>query len=344
MVSHPKVERGGPKKGDNMIKDIDPALIEKTGLVIYRSGMFGTVNGEQAQLVALECLSEGITPLMWLRKYRIDNGQISQKADSMLSDFLATGGRVEWIESTNQICHATFTHQEKNPKGIEIKWDLVRAAPLMKSKNGAPKAVWANHPGQMLRARTITEGIRACTGQNYGLYDPDELSVDEKKTVEYKSVDKMNDDSWIDKVGTGKAAPAPTPEPAPALNPAPAPAQVPTSAPSPAPAPAPAQAQAVKEQATAAAPAPAVKETAPEADIPNPATPAQIQQFGKLIAGNDLAVNAYLIGLLKWIKPGQSYVNLSKNNMQKCISRATILVQQANEWFKRQGGTDGKAS
>jgi hypothetical protein len=89
----------------------------------------------------------------------------------MLARFLKAGGKVDWLEHNDNRVAATFSH----PSGgsITVDWDMRRAeqAGLNRKRN------YMTYPRQMLRARCISEGVRAvypvATG---GMYVPEEVA------------------------------------------------------------------------------------------------------------------------------------------------------------------------
>jgi len=144
--------------------------LQKMAQAITRSQLFGIQNIDQA--VALMCIAqaEGRHPASVAREYDIIKGKPALKADAMLSRFIETGGKIDWLELNDSICKATFTH----PKGgsATIDWDIDRAkkAELLHKDN------WKKFPRQMLRARTISEGIRTVYPTVIlGIYERDEV-------------------------------------------------------------------------------------------------------------------------------------------------------------------------
>jgi hypothetical protein len=114
--------------------------------------------------------AEGRHPGSVASDYHIIQGRASLKADSMLARFQQSGGRVEWHDHTNEKVSATFTH----PAGgsLRIDWDMARA----KAAGLGGKDNWRSYPRQMLRARVISEGVRATfPAVLNGMYTPEEV-------------------------------------------------------------------------------------------------------------------------------------------------------------------------
>jgi hypothetical protein len=158
--------------------------IERLGNWLTKSGMFGVKNVEQGYLVAFTCFEEKITPFEFVRRYHIIENRPAKRADRMHADFLVRGGRVNWVEFTDEVCEAMFLHEKLCPAGVTIRvtfkemhdrgitmgWDSKKNAAKM-------KANWKNWPRQMLKARVLSEGIRQVDpGGIAGEYTPEEIS------------------------------------------------------------------------------------------------------------------------------------------------------------------------
>jgi hypothetical protein len=137
---------------------------------IVKSGLFGMKTPDQALALMIVATAEGRHPGSVAADYHIIQGRASLKADSMLARFQQSGGRVEWHDHTNEKVSATFTH----PAGgsLRIDWDMARA----KAAGLGGKDNWRSYPRQMLRARVISEGVRATfPAVLNGMYTPEEV-------------------------------------------------------------------------------------------------------------------------------------------------------------------------
>ncbi len=143
--------------------------IERLAHSIAKSGLFGIKTPDQAVVLMMIAQAEGRHPVEAARDYDVIQGKPAKKAEAMLRDFLSAGGKVEWHALTDAIADATFSH----PMGgtARITWDLPRAV----TAGLAGKDLWKKFPRQMLRSRTVSEGVRTiwpmATG---GLYVPEE--------------------------------------------------------------------------------------------------------------------------------------------------------------------------
>lgn len=137
---------------------------------IVKSGLFGMKTPDQALALMIVATAEGRHPGSVAADYHIIQGRASLKADSMLARFQQSGGRVEWHDHTNEKVSATFSH----PAGgsLRIDWDMARA----KAAGLGGKDNWRSYPRQMLRARVISEGVRATfPAVLNGMYTPEEV-------------------------------------------------------------------------------------------------------------------------------------------------------------------------
>lgn len=145
--------------------------VEKMAVSVAKSGLFGMKSTDQALALMLLAQSEGIHPMTAARDYHIIQGRPALKADAMLARFQQSGGTVKWIEHTDQKVAAYFSHPSC-PDPVLIDWDLTRA----KNAGLGEKEMFKKYPRQMLRARVISEGVRATyPGACVGVYTPEEV-------------------------------------------------------------------------------------------------------------------------------------------------------------------------
>lgn len=157
------------------------AVVQETALVPYNdmkamarsiaeSKLFGMQNETQVLALMAVAQAEGKHPAIVARDYDIIQGRPAKKSDAMLRDFIASGGKVEWHQLDDAKADATFSH----PSGgaVRITWDMKRAGVAgLKSKD-----MYKKYPRQMLRARTVSEGVRTVyPAATSGLYVPEEV-------------------------------------------------------------------------------------------------------------------------------------------------------------------------
>lgn len=137
---------------------------------LAKSGLFGVKTADQALALMLVAQAEGRHPGSIAADYHIIQGRASLKSDAMLARFQQAGGKVEWHDHTNEKVSATFSHQAGG--SLRIDWDMSRA----KAAGLGAKDNWRQYPRQMLRARVISEGVRAVfPAVLNGMYTPEEV-------------------------------------------------------------------------------------------------------------------------------------------------------------------------
>ena len=167
------------------------ADIERLGASIAKSGLFGIKTPEQAIALMMIAQAEGRHPALAARDYDVIAGRPSKKAEAMLRDFLEAGGKVEWHALNDEKAEATFHH----PQGgkVRIGWDMKRAE---KAGLGG-KDMWKKFPRQMLRSRTISEGVRTVWPlATSGLYEPGEVADFSGPTIDAEPQPKSERDSF----------------------------------------------------------------------------------------------------------------------------------------------------
>jgi len=151
--------------------------LERMARAFSASKLFGVKTPEEALALCLIAQSEGRHPASAAQDYHIINGRPAKKAESMLRDFIASGGSVEWHGLDDTKADATFSH----PSGgtVRISWDMARA-----SKAGINNPMWKKYPRQMLRSRVVSEGVRTvCPGATSGM-----LVVEEAQDLPVRDV------------------------------------------------------------------------------------------------------------------------------------------------------------
>ena len=143
--------------------------LERMALAFAGSKLFGMSTPDQALALCLVAQAEGRHPASAAQDYHIISGRPAKKADAMLRDFISAGGKVEWHALDNETADATFSH----PSGgtVRIDWTMARAQAA-----GLATPMWKKYPRQMLRSRTVSEGVRTvCPGATSGMYVPEEV-------------------------------------------------------------------------------------------------------------------------------------------------------------------------
>lgn len=119
----------------------------------------GIENEASAFTLMMLCQSENLHPMQAVRRFHIIKGRPAMRADAIQAEFLHRGGRIRWVETTSERCEAIFLHPALSPEpGLRIVWTMEDA-----HKAGLPSINpnWHKYPRAQLRARVVTEGVRA---------------------------------------------------------------------------------------------------------------------------------------------------------------------------------------
>ena len=142
-----------------MMKDLQLHSVDDMSMManaIAKSGLFGMKTADQALALMIVAQAQGKHPATITDDYDIIQGRACRKSSSLLTQFQAMGGTVQWDQDNHESRQgATFSH----PSGgsMHVAWDIERA-----TKAGLTgKDNWKKYPQQMMRARCISEGVRA---------------------------------------------------------------------------------------------------------------------------------------------------------------------------------------
>ena len=135
------------------------------------SKFYNFASADQMLPLMIIAQSEGRSFASVVQEYSVIQNKPALKAEAMLARFQKAGGHIQWTELSDTRCAAIFSHPQCAP--VEIDWDLDRA----KQAGLGGKDMWRKWPRNMLKARTISDGVRsaypACLG---GMYTPEEVS------------------------------------------------------------------------------------------------------------------------------------------------------------------------
>lgn len=96
----------------------------------------------------------GLTPMMALRSVHVINGKMTMSAELMLTLALQRGIKKKWTEATNEA--ATLVLIRDGEEMLPVRFTLADA----KTAELLGNPTWKKFPGNMLRARAITNAIR----------------------------------------------------------------------------------------------------------------------------------------------------------------------------------------
>ena len=147
------------------------AEIARVAEAVAKSGLFGIKTPDQALALMMIAQAEGRHPALAARDYDVIQGRPAKKAEAMMRDFMEAGGKVEWHALTDEVADATFSHQQGG--SVRITWDMKRA----QAAGLGGKDNWKKFPRQMLRSRTVSEGVRTIWPMaTSGMYEPGEAA------------------------------------------------------------------------------------------------------------------------------------------------------------------------
>ena len=153
----------------NSVSSIE--AIEKVGVAIAKSGMFGVERVEQGFILALQCFTEGLPPMELCKRYHLIQGKLSMRADALLALYRERGGRVKWVKYDADAAQGEWTF-EGQTQNISYTANDAKLAGMLPAKGGG----WAKFPAEMLRARCISKSVRMlCPEVVTGTYTPDEV-------------------------------------------------------------------------------------------------------------------------------------------------------------------------
>lgn len=137
--------------------------LERMAASFARSNMFGAKTDAQALSLLLIGQAEGMHPALAMQEYDIIENKPCRKAERIAARFQLSGGKIEWIELTDKIAKAKFSH----PQGSDctIEWTIEQVQKIMyRTKDGlkslGSKDNYKNYPRAMLRSRCVSEGAR----------------------------------------------------------------------------------------------------------------------------------------------------------------------------------------
>ncbi len=163
--------------------------IERLGEACARSGMFGDIQEPQGFIIALQCMAENKPPLELSKHYHIIKGKLTKRADAMLADFRKAGGKFIFADLKNPTAQkAKVTFEDYKDFAVEYSLDDAKSAGVYNTKAQSP---WQKTPAAMLRARLVSEVLRAIAPEIVtGVYTPEEAAQFDEVTKVSEPVKK----------------------------------------------------------------------------------------------------------------------------------------------------------
>jgi len=156
--------------------------VNKLGMSISESGMFGCKSVYQGQILAMACMCERRNPLEVVRTYHMIGGKLSMRADAMLAEFNKQGGVHDILQRTPDIAEVKLTLGNQS-QTFSLSFEEAQQEPFVWGKNDKQgnrqlKDNWATPRSrmQMLWARVVSDGVRTMRpGIVAGYYTPEEV-------------------------------------------------------------------------------------------------------------------------------------------------------------------------
>ena len=122
---------------------------------IVKSKFYGFTDISQVMAVMIVAQAENKHPGTVVQEYDIIQGRPALKSQAILARFQQAGGKVEYLTYTDDKVEMTFSH----PAGgsLTLDWTIKQAREI----GLATKDNWKKYPRAMLKARVVSEGVRA---------------------------------------------------------------------------------------------------------------------------------------------------------------------------------------
>jgi hypothetical protein len=143
--------------------------MKQFAIAMVESKFIPDLTWQQAMVLGMFCEAEDVPFVIGLRDYHVIKNKPVLKTEAMLARFQKAGGRVNRIRADDEEASAEFSHPQAGT--LTISWNMERA----KRSGLAGKENWQKWPRQMLKARVLSEGIRATyPGATGGALAPEE--------------------------------------------------------------------------------------------------------------------------------------------------------------------------
>jgi len=140
--------------------------IEMMGTWLARSGMVKCSNSEQGKIIVLACMELGLGLFEFFRTYDVmDDNKIHKKALAALAEFVRAGGKKAWVQSGDDEISGTQEQQDQQAAVLHLEWRDEKLDYRYSMRDGRreglvrPNSRWTKRPGNMLRARCITNAL-----------------------------------------------------------------------------------------------------------------------------------------------------------------------------------------
>lgn len=181
------------RRGGLEITDAESA-VELAKLLAQGSLMPRSLQGPADVLYLMLAGAElGIGPAASIRSLHVVDGKVGMSAELMLARAAAQGLRWTWVETTNESVTLRLVRPGWEPHEETFTMADARRAGLAKRKN------WEAYPRNMLRARCISNALRAYAPDllaGGGVYDVDELEDVRERDNPHGARDEYGDEAY----------------------------------------------------------------------------------------------------------------------------------------------------
>ena len=159
---------------------------QKMADAIVKSGFYGFKDVAQVMAVMIVAQAENKHPGTVVQEYDIIQGRPALKSQAILARFQQAGGKVEYNTYADDKVEMTFSH----PAGgsLKLAWTLKQAQDI----GLASKDNWKKYPRAMLKARVVSEGVRAVyPACILGHYAVEEVQDFDLKPIQVKEIPQI---------------------------------------------------------------------------------------------------------------------------------------------------------
>lgn len=151
----------------------DPiSFMTQVGEVFFRTAVAGVKSQQEGQLLALVCLMENKSPFEINREFHLMDGKLAMRADAMLARFRMLGGKHMWLKDGSDGIEAELQLMLDGTATV-VRFSMAEAKAAGYVRKGSN---WEKNPGNMLRARCSSNGVRMVAPEVIsGYYTPEEM-------------------------------------------------------------------------------------------------------------------------------------------------------------------------
>ena len=110
----------------NELTTTSPAQLQIMAKAVTESGLFGLKNQNQAFTLMLIAEAEGIPAIKAVQMYSIINGMPSLKSTEVQARFQKSGGKIQWIETTEKKAVCKMSHPDGGEYTSEFNIEMAK--------------------------------------------------------------------------------------------------------------------------------------------------------------------------------------------------------------------------